>query len=292
MQGKVCLITGANRGIGRETALGLARLGATVLVVCRTQESAEATRSEISAATGNKHIRAYAADFSSQTEVKALVETIKSQETRLDVLINNAATYNVFRTTTTDGLEATFAVNHLAPFILTNGLLDLIRGSAPARIIMVASEAHQRVRDPEDWESRNSYSGDHAYNRSKLANIIYGYDLAGRLEGTGVSVNSVHPGNVVTPLLQAKFSRWWNSWVWPLIQGFLISPAEGALGPLYLASSPEVEGVTGRYYKQRQVANSSLISHDAVIGARLWNVSLRLSGELPPTAITGEHIAR
>lgn len=291
MQGKVCLVTGANRGIGREIALGLARLGATVLVVCRTRDSAEATAAAVTASTGNQQIRALWADFAQQDEVRELVRSINRSETRLDLLINNAATYHSFRTTTADGIEATFAINHLAPFILTNGVLELMQRSAPARIVMLASEAHHRVRDPEDWESRNSYNGDHAYNRSKLANIIFGYDLAGRLEGTGVSVNSVHPGNVSTPLLQAKFSRWWNSWIWPLIQGFLITPAEASLGPLYLATSPEMAGVTGRYYNQRRPATSSLISHDSVIGARLWNVSLRMTGELPPTAITGEHIA-
>ncbi len=291
MQDRVCLVTGANRGIGREIALDLARRGATVLAVCRTRAIAEATRDALASESGNTKIEAWAADFLVQAEVRQLVVDLLASQRRLDVLVNNAGAYFPMRTTSADGYEATFAVNHLAPFILTNGLLDLLRASAPARVIIVASEAHQRVRDPEDWESRKSYTPVTAYSRSKLANVMFGYDLAHRLEGSGVTVNSVHPGNVSTPLLEARFNRWWNSWVWPIVQRALITPTAGARGPVHLATAPALAGVTGQYYNQLEPGTSSLISHDAVIGARLWNISLRMTGVLSPAEITGEHIA-
>jgi NAD(P)-dependent dehydrogenase (short-subunit alcohol dehydrogenase family) len=193
---------------------------------------------------------------------------------------------------TPDQVEATFAVNHLACFMLTNGLTELLRQSAPARVVVVASEAHQRVSDPEDWVNVRSYNGRTAYNRSKLANVIFTYDLAHRLEGSGVTVNCCHPGVVDTPLLKGLYERWWSRWIFPLVmKARAVTPVEAASTILYLATSPEVEGVTGKYFKDSRPATSSLISHDSVIGARLWNLSLRLTGELPPVTITGEIIA-
>lgn len=291
MQGKVCLVTGANRGIGLATAEALARMGATVLVHCRDRAAGEEAVAGIVARTGNANVRLYVADFAVQAEVRRLAEEIKANHTRLDVLVDNAAGFYLHRTRTPDNIEATFAVNHLAPFVLTNALVDLLKASAPSRVVIVSSEAHQRITDPEDWESTKSHNGVTAYGRSKLANVMYGYDLAHRLEGTGVTVNSCHPGRVETRLLESGFKRWWLHWTWPIVRRFLVTPEEGAETPVYLASSPEVEGVTGRYFIKSRPATSSLISHDAVIGARLWNLSLRLTGDLPPVAITGEHIA-
>ncbi len=291
MQGKVCLVTGASRGIGRATVEGLARLGATVIMTCRNREVGEATRREIIAATGNDRITLLLADFADQDDVRRLVDEVKAATPRLDVLINNAGSYFLHRTQTAAGLESTFEVNHLAQFILTTGLLDLMEASAPARIVIVASEAHQRVTDPEDWESVKAYNGLTAYSRSKLANVMFGYDLATRLEGTGVTVNSCHPGLVQSDLLEGGFNRWWLKWLWPIATRFMITPAEGATTVLHLAASPSVEGVTGKYFKKMRAATSSLLSHDAVVGARLWNISLRLTGQLPAAAVTGEHIS-
>jgi NAD(P)-dependent dehydrogenase (short-subunit alcohol dehydrogenase family) len=291
MHGKVCLITGANRGIGYETALGLARLGARVLVHARTAAKADQAATAIRTASGNAAVEGVAADFMLQSEVRGLAQEVLQRADRLDVLVNNAGGYFTYRETTVDNHEATFAVNHLAPFILTNALVDRMKASAPARIVMVSSEAHIRVRNVEDWESRQGYSGYGAYSRSKLANILYTYDLAHRLQGSGVTVNACHPGLVDTGIIETGLSRWWTQWLIPIAKRFTITPAAGATTPLYLATSPEVEGVTGKYFKRSRPATSSLVSHDATIGARLWNISLRYSGELPEVEITGEHIA-
>ena len=292
MKGKVCLVTGANRGIGRATVEGLARLGATVLMVCRTRSEGEAARNEIAAATGNANLEVFVADLSVQAEVRSVATEIKNRHARIDVLVSNAGTFQLQRRVTADDIEMTFAVNHLAGFILVNELADVLRASAPARVVVVASDAHQRVADPEDWVSTKAYNGRTAYNRSKLANVVFSYDLAHRLEGTGVTVNCCHPGWVNTNVLASMYDRWWLRWLWPIAQKFFtVSPAEGAKTVLYLAASPDVEGVTGKYFKNEQAVTSSLISHDAVIGARLWNLSLRLTGDLPPITITGEIIA-
>jgi retinol dehydrogenase 14 len=291
MQGRICLVTGANRGIGRATAEGLAREGAVVLMVCRDRELGEVAKAQITAATGNHQVELFIADLSVQSQVRQLVDDVKARHARLDVVINNAGAYSVRRTMTADDIEATFAVNHLACFILVNGLAGVLRASAPARVVVVASEAHQRVSDPEDWGSVRRYNARTAYNRSKLANVIFSYDLAHRLEGTGVTVNCCHPGVVDTPVLRGLYDRWWSRWMWPIVRRFIITPEEGARTPLYLAGSPDVEGVTGKYFKDSRPATSSLITHDPVIGARLWNLSLRLTGELPPITVTGEIIA-
>ncbi|HEY3934833.1 MAG TPA: SDR family oxidoreductase [Gemmatimonadales bacterium] len=291
MQGKVCLVTGANHGIGRAVTEGLARQGASVVMVCRNRESGESAKSQIAAATGNHRLELLIADFAVQAEVRRLAEEVRGRHQRLDVLMSNAGAFIARRTLTVDDIEKTFAVNHLAPFILINELSDLLRASAPARVVIVASEAHQRVSDPEDWMSVKGYNGRTAYARSKLANVMFSYDLAHRLEGSGVTVNCCHPGIVDTPVLRGLYDRWWSRWVWPIVRRFAITPEEGAATPLYLATSPDVEGVTGKYFKDCRAATSSLISHDPVIGARLWNLSLRLTGELPPVTITGEIIA-
>lgn len=292
MQGKVCLVTGANRGIGRATVEGLARQGATVLMVCRNAAEGEAAKREIARATGNQNLELFVADLSVQADVHRLADEIKAKHTRLDVLVSNAGVLMLNRVVTVDDIEATFAVNHLAAFILINALTDLLVASAPARVVIVASEAHQRVADPEDWVSTKTYNGRTAYNRSKLANVVFCYDLAHRLEGTGVTVNSCHPGWVNTHVLFSMYDRWWLRWLWPIVQKyFTVTPEEGAKSVLYLATSPDVEGVNGKYFKAMRATTSSLISHDPVIGARLWNLSLRLTGELPPVTITGEHIA-
>jgi retinol dehydrogenase-14 len=206
------------------------------------------------------------------------------------VLVNNAGAFHLYRTTTADGHEATFAVNHLAPFILTRSLKQLLKDSAPARVINISSDAHLRATNVEDWESRNGYTGYQAYARSKLANVMFTYDLAHRLEGTGVTVNACHPGLVDTGLVENALGRWWTRWLIPFAKRLTSTSEEGAATPLWMATSPELEGVTGKYFKKKRAATSSLVSHDPTIGARLWNISLRYTGEISEVEITGEHI--
>lgn len=279
MQGKVCLVTGATRGIGRAAAEGLARAGATVLMVCRNPAEGETARAGIIAGTGNPNVELLSADLSVQAEVRRLAADVIAKHPQLHVLVSNAGVYQPDRALTVDHVERTFAINHLAGFILINALTDLLRASAPARIVIVASEAHQRVSDPEDWAGVKGYSARAAYNRSKLANVVYCYDLAHRLEGTGVTVNCCDPGWVNTRVLENMYNRWWLRWLWPITRRFFtVTPEEGARTVLLLAASPDAEGVNGKYFKNSQPVSSSLISHDPVIGARLWNVSLRLAG--------------
>ena len=291
MVGKVCLVTGATRGIGRETVEALARTGATVLMTARDKDRGESVRQEIVASTGNSKVHLFVADFAVQADVKRLADEIRAQHAALHVMINNAGAFFMHRTKTVDGIDANFQVNHLSYFQLTNELMSLLTASAPARIVNVASEAHQRVTDPEDWENTKGYNGITAYSRSKLANVMFTYDLAHRLENTGVTVNCCHPGVVQTNLLESGFDRWWTRWLWPFATKFMISAKDAAKGVVDLATSPDFEGVTGKYFKNGRAATSSLVSHDAVIGARLWNISLRMTGELPEVTITGEIIA-
>lgn len=290
MHGKVCLVTGAHRGIGREIALHLAKAGARVLVHARTSANADATVADLRTASGNDQIQGFAADFLHQAEVRRLAAEVQQATDRLHVLVNNAGTYFTYRTLTSDQHEATFAVNHLAPFILTRSLKELLKASAPARVVVVSSEAHQRASNIEDWESRNGYSGYQAYARSKLANVMFSYDLAHRLESSGVTVNACHPGRALTQIIEKGFDRWWTRWALKVIPPFMDSVEDAAKTPLHLAMSPEVEGVTGRYYKKLRPHTSSLVSHDPTIGARLWNISLRFTGEIAEVEITGEHI--
>lgn len=274
MRGKVCLVTGANRGIGRATVEGLARLGATVIMACRNRAAGEQARREIIAATGNEQIELLVADLAVQADARALAEQVRIRHRQLHVLISNAGAYYSQRVTTVDGVEATFAVNHLAGFILIDELLDVMRAAVPARIVLVASEAHRRVTNPDDWQSADRYGALTAYSRSKLANVMLGYDLARRLEGTGITVNSCHPGLVNSQLLEAIYNRWWLRWLYPFTSRFLTITAEqGAETVLYMAAATELDGVTGRYFRNMKPARSSTLSHDAALEARLWDIS-------------------
>ncbi len=290
MQGRVCLVTGANRGIGRATAEGLARRGATVIMVCRNRAAGARARQEVIATTGNIQVELLVADLAVQAEVRALAQEVRARYPQLHVLVSNAGVYHQQRVTTADGIEATFAVNHLASFILIRALLDIMHAGAAARIVLVASAAHWRVSDPEDWEGTNGYRPFSAYSRSKLANVIFGYDLARRLEGTGVTVNSCHPGLVHSQLLEAIYDRWWLRWLYPATKRLLtISAEQGAETVLHLATAPELAGVTGKYFHNRKAAASSPLSHDTAFGDRLWQLSLRATGERP--AANGRAIA-
>lgn len=277
MNGKTCLITGANAGIGKAAALGLARLGATVVLLCRSEARGRAALEEIERRSGNRALHLLVADLASQPEIRRVAGEYLDRFQRLDVLVNNAAVLaGQERRLGEDGLELTFAVNHLAPFVLTGLLLDRLKASAPARIVTVASGAHRRVPlDFEDLQNERDYSPFDAYCRSKLANVYFTYELARRLEGTGVTANCLHPGVVSTALFR-DMKRWQRIAIW-LGRPFLLTPARGADTAVYLAASPDVAGVTGKYFEKREAVRSSPVSYDAELARRLWDASEALT---------------
>jgi NAD(P)-dependent dehydrogenase (short-subunit alcohol dehydrogenase family) len=269
MYGKVCLVTGATSGIGKEIARGLARMGATVVVSGRSKEKCENTLGDIGRGS---HI---VADLSLMSSVRQLAQDFAAGHGRLDVLVNNTGVFLARRELTADGLEYTLAVNHLAPFLLTRLLTGLLRDSAPSRIITTSSVAHRGSRiNFDDIQFTSSYSGIRAYRQSKLANILFTRELARRLEGTGVTANCFHPGAVRTNLVQGN--PWFYRLVWAAIGPFMLSPEKGADTAVYLASSPEVEGMSGKYFVKRKVAESSEASHDMEAAGRLWALSEEL----------------
>jgi retinol dehydrogenase 14 len=286
MAGRVCLVTGATSGIGKAAATGLARLGAEVVLVARDPARGAATMAEIRTVTGNPRIELLCADLSSQAAIRQAAEDYRRGHDRLDVLVNNAGGSWATRHTTADGLEWTFAVNHLAYFLLTNLLGDLLQASAPARVVNVTSSA-QALGDIhlDDLQFERRYRGQAAYNQSKLANVLFTYELARRLDGTGVTVNCLAPG-----VTRTNFGRDDSGPVMrlltPVARPFMRSPEEGAATAVWLASAPEVEGVTGRYYLRRRARptprRSSRRSYDTELARRLWQVSEELTGLRQP----------
>ncbi|HVN28533.1 MAG TPA: SDR family oxidoreductase [Candidatus Binataceae bacterium] len=275
IRGKTCMITGATSGIGRASAIELGKLGAKLILVGRSRELGEKLVNEIRRA-GNPDAVLLLADFESQAQIRKLAGALLSTGKPLHVLMNNAGVFNMKRKMTADGLEQVFAVNHLAYFMLTLLLLDRIKESAPARIINVSSDLHQRATiNFDDLGGERSWGGMSSYAQSKLANILFTYELARRLEGTGVTVNAVHPGAVATNLAR---NNGLTTVAWKLAGAFMKSAETGARTQVYLASSPEVEGVTGKYFIDSREARSSAVSHDAGIARRLWEVSARMTG--------------
>jgi NAD(P)-dependent dehydrogenase (short-subunit alcohol dehydrogenase family) len=275
MQGKVCLVTGSNSGIGKVTARELARMGATVVMVCRNAAKGEAARKEIQEATGNQKVDLLVADLSSLAEVRRVADEFKQHYTQLHVLIHNAGGANYERKVTPEGYETTLAANYLAPFLLTELLLDVLRASAPARIVNVSSMAHTRGKiDFADLQSEQRYDLWKAYGQAKLALILYTYELARRLEGSGVTVNALHPGVIASNFDQglSPFLRWG----WKLIRPMLSTVEQGARTTLYLATSPEVEGVSGQYFSNSKAVKSSPRSYDVAVRQRLWQVTEEL----------------
>lgn len=273
--GKVILITGGNSGIGRAAAERLASSGNTVVLVCRDLGRGDAARREIVAATGNPRVELLVGDLSSQRQIREVAAEFLARHGRLDVLINNAAVLTRKRMVTAEGLELQFAVNHLAPFLLTHLLLDRLRESAPSRVVTVSSEAHRSGRiDFSDLQGERSYRRLRAYRQSKLANILFTRELSRRLQGSGVTANALHPGVVRTRLL---FSGWR---VAQLARPFLRSPARGADPAVYLALSPEVTGVSGRYFVDRRPVDPSPRALDPEVAKRLWEVSEELTRPL------------
>ncbi len=274
---KTILITGANSGIGKEAALQVAARGARVVMVCRNRERGEPAQAAIKAQSGNDNVELMTADFESQRQIRALADEYLRTHDRLDVLVNNAGLYLSTRQETEDGIEATWAVNHLAPFLLTNLLLDVIKASAPARIVTVSSDVHRSGKiDFEDLGMAQKYRWIGAYAQSKLANVLFTYELARRLEGTGVTATCMHPGTVATGI--------WNrnknvlNYLLRLFKPFYLSASKSAEAVVRLAVAPALEGVTGKYYDKMQEAKSASDSYDEALAARLWQVSAEMTG--------------
>lgn len=280
LNGRVCVVTGATRGIGRATAEELARAGATLVLICRRRPDGEEVAAAIARAGSAPAPTVVEADLSSQAAVRAAAEEIRSRHERLHVLVNNAGLIPRSREVTVDGLEMQLAVNHLAPFLLTNLLLDRLRSSAPSRVVTVSSTTHQGAElDFADLQSERRYDAEDVYAVTKLMNLLFTYELARRLQGTGVTANALHPGAVATRLL-ADYMKV------PLVgralaRTFGASPEQGADTVVYLAASPEVAGVTGKYFTNRRETRSSPASYDESAARRLWELSERLTG-LPP----------
>jgi NAD(P)-dependent dehydrogenase (short-subunit alcohol dehydrogenase family) len=271
------LVTGATGGIGRATALGLATMGARLAITGRDHGRTERAAREIRAA-GSGRVDIFVADLSSQSQVRRLAEEVLRTLSRVDVLVNNVGGYWNTRHVTADGLERTFALNHLAPFLLTNLLWDRLSNSAPARVVTVASNAHAQGRiDFDDLQGERSYSGARAYSQSKLANVLFTYELARRLPATSVTANALHPGLTRTSF-GAEDPGGVQRRLVPFLRPFMKAPAEGAATSIHLASAPELARVTGRYFAKGRPRRSSKASYDQAAGARLWQVSAELVG--------------
>jgi NAD(P)-dependent dehydrogenase (short-subunit alcohol dehydrogenase family) len=271
------MITGASSGIGRATALALAQMGASLVLVCRSRERGQETVAEIAAKTGNGDVTLLLGDLSSQAEVRNVAREFLATNRLLHVLINNAGVVNLHRTLTADGIETTFAVNHLAYFLLTNLLLERLQRSAPARIVNVASDAHKfGPLDLDDLGNERRYRAMRVYGQSKSANILFTNELARRIEGSGVTANSLHPGAVATGLGKNN-----GGWTRPLIAFlglFFRTPDDGAATSVYLASSSEVEGLSGKYFANRREQRPARAAQDPESARRLWEISAQMVG--------------
>jgi len=277
LTGKTCLITGGNSGIGKATALGLARMGWTIVIVSRSKEKGEAALIDIIAKSGNRNVELMLADISTQDSIRRLASDFKAGHQKLHLLVNNAGVYLTRRTTTVDGLESTFATNHLGPFLLTNLLLGLLKASAPSRIVNVTSDAHNGAKvNFEDLQGEKRFSGWQAYGQSKLAMILFTHVLAKRLDGTGVTVNSAHPGVVRTNFAN---NNGLVTFGFRLLRPFFISSETAAKRILYVATSPDLEGVTGKYFSKMHEVKSSQESYDDDSARRLWQISEQLTKE-------------
>jgi retinol dehydrogenase 14 len=275
MTGRTVLVTGGTGGIGRATALGLARLGANVAITGRDAARAEHAAGEIRSETGAP-VDVFLADLSAQAEVRRLADEVLQRLPRIDVLVNNVGGFWNTRHLTVDGLERTFAVNHLAPFLLTDLLLPRLRQGDQARVVTVASHAHAQGRiDFDDLQSERAYSGARAYNQSKLANVLFSYELARRLRGSAVTSNAVHPGVVRTSFGVEDPGRTQRLLV-PLLRPFMKSAPRGAATSIHVASARQFQGVTGRYFTNSQPRTSSARSRDQEAAARLWQASTGL----------------
>jgi NAD(P)-dependent dehydrogenase (short-subunit alcohol dehydrogenase family) len=281
MSGKTCIVTGANSGIGKETALGLARLGAHVVMVCRNREKGQAALEEIRRESGSSQVDLLIADMSSQASVRELAEQIHQKYSRLDVLVNNAGGGAPPGARSVDGIEMTLATNHLGAALLTLLLLDLLKASAPSRVINVSSEAQRRARlDMNDLQfERRKYSGVAAYGQSKLLMNAFTFELARRLAGTGVAANCLHPGVVATNIWSANPLPLILKLMIAVVKPFMLNSKQGAAVSLYLATSPEVAQVSGEYFVKSKIAESSPQSRDPKLMAEVWLWTEKMTGQ-------------
>ena len=273
MSGKTCIVTGANSGIGKETALGLAQMGARVVMVCRNAEKGEAALEEIRRESRSSPVDLLIADMSSQASVRALAEQIQRNYPHLDVLVNNAGSAAQARTLSADGIEITLATNHLGAALLTLLLLDLLKASAPSRIVNVSSsEAQSPTRlDTNDLQfERRKYSGIAAYRQSKLLMNAFTFELSRRLAGTGVTANCLHPGAVATNIWNPDLLPLVGKLIVAVVKPFLLNSKQGAAVSLYLATSPEVAQVSGEYFVKSKPAKSNPLSRDPKLMAEVW----------------------
>ncbi len=277
MDDKIALVTGANAGIGKVIATELARQGATVVMVSRDRRRGEEAMREIASATGSASLDLLVADLSSQQDVRRLADEFQQRYSRLHVLVNNAGSHVQQRQMSVDGIEMNLALNHLSAFLLTNLLLDTLRASASARIVNVASNAMTRTLNLDDLQSEKTFVPFDVYGQAKLAMVKCGYLLARRLAGTGITVNALHPGitatnivdNIAPPIVRPFMG---------IVKLFLQSPEQGAQTALYLATSSEVEGITGQYFMRGKPGRSVPISYDEALQERIWNISAELVG--------------
>jgi NAD(P)-dependent dehydrogenase (short-subunit alcohol dehydrogenase family) len=273
MKDKVCLVTGATSGIGKVTARELARLGATVVAVARDAAKGQDAVDEIKRDTGNQAVQLLVGDLSRQADVRRLAAEFLGKHDRLNVLVNNAGTMSPERRLTVDGIEVTFATNHLAYFLLTDLLLGALRAGAPARVVSVSAIVHRWAPlDLDDLNyTRRSYSPWLAYSASKLANVLWSAELARRVDGTGVAANCLHPGIIAT-----NFSASGPSWMrygFKLATPFVLTPEQGAETTLYLATSPEVEKISGKYFDKKKVVSPDGRADDPALRRRFWDIS-------------------
>ena len=274
---KVCIVTGANSGIGLFTSVELAKRDIKVVLVCRDQRKGEKAAEEVKRKSGGKNAELMLCDLASLKSVRAFAEEFQKTHDSLHILVNNAGIANIMRRETVDGYEATWEVNYLSPFLLTDLLLGLMKKSAPSRIVNVTSVANFSGNiEFDDLQMKNDYSVMRAYSRSKLALVLFTYELARRLEGTGVTANCLHPGSVATNIWGRPLGA--ASFLGKVGRVFMTSPEEGAKTSVYLASAPEVEGVTGKYYDQIVEKRSAAASYDEALAARLWETTLGLVG--------------
>jgi len=291
MKGKVVLITGGTSGIGKAVATGIARMGARVVIVARNEKRGDDARRDIMRKSGSGDVDVLVADLSTRAVIRELAEEFRGRYERLDVLVNNAATVTGTRRLTPEGFETQFFVNHLAYFMLTCLLIDVLRASAPSRVVNMASTAHSSgVIDFEDLQMSQRYTGWQAYANSKLANVMFTYALARRLEGTGVTANCVHPGVIHTGLLR-RYSFVLNA-LFHALSVFFKKPEEGAVTPIYVATSPEVANVTGKYFRRGAAMGTSEASNDVAAQERLWKMSEEMTdcaGMIPPVPLPGSN---
>ncbi len=273
MKGRSVMVTGANSGIGLETAKGLAKMGASLILVCRDRGRCEKAMEEIQAASGSDAMEMMFADLSSQASVRALAEEFSANHDRLDVLFNNAALVPRERNETVDGIEMQLAINHLAPFLLTNLLLPILKKSSPSRVVTTASEIHKRGRiDWDDLQAKKGYRSFRRYGTTKLMNILFTRSLARRLEGSGVTANCLTPGFKATGL--SRDSNYISKGIVNLIAG---TAASGAIVPLHVITSPDLEGVSGKYFSRKsEIIEPSQQARDDEAAERLWKESVRL----------------